>query len=151
MVVPQEVQEAVREVAVELGAEQPPLRARDAPRGVERDHDVAEKRPVVRRRVREREDIRGTVLPSPGAVEASHGGIADDEDRELRLLAPERAQVAAGALAQAPRGGGPTRVLAPGVDGHGRRRSAETSWSWAPAPDASPGPAPASGYSGRAW
>jgi hypothetical protein len=116
VVVTEEVQEAVREVAVELRA-QGALAARGAARGVERDDDVAEHPPGPGSG--EREHVGRAVLAAPAAVESADGGVADDEDRELRLGLAERFEVPLRLRPQPSHRAGTSRVLAPDVDDHG--------------------------------
>ncbi len=130
VVVAEEVEEAVGEVAVELGADRAAILFRRAAGGVEGDDDVAEER--TRAGGRERQDVRRPVLAAPGAVQAAHGGVSHHQHGQLGPLAAKRRQVPPRALAQAAHRGRAAGVLAPGVHDHGPRRSAGTSCSGAP-------------------
>ena len=130
MVVPEQVEEAVGEVAVELGADREALLLGRAVGGVEGDDDVAEERAGAGGR--KRQDVGRPVLASPGAVEAAHGGVPHHEQRHLGAVTAERRQVPARALAQPADRGRAAGVLAPGVHDHGPRRSAGTSCSVVP-------------------
>jgi hypothetical protein len=141
VVVAEEVQDPVRQVAVQLRRERASGGARRAGGGVDRHHHVAEERAA--RRGREREHVGGVILVPPRAVEPADGGVAHHQDRQLGVAPPERGEEAAGALAQPPRRGRAAGVLAAGVDRHGRRRSAfDTSCSVPSAGSGAAGAAP---------
>ena len=60
------------------------------------DHDIAEhvwldmgELPLTQR---ERQDVRGTVLASPGVIEASHGPVADEQDAQFGIRKTETPQ-----------------------------------------------------------
>ncbi len=145
MVVAEQVEQPVCEVAVELRADRPPLLARPPGGGVERDYHVAQERPIPRRlALREREHVGRRVLPAPLAVQGADAPVGDEEDRELRLAAAERGEVGGGAGAEAARGGAPARVLGGESDGHGR----EAIWMAGGGAGSSPARA---GYAGRVW
>ena len=130
VVVAEQVEEAVGEVAVQLGADPAALLLRRAPGGVEGDDDVAEERAGTAGR--ERQHVGRAVLAAPGAIEAPHGGVSHHEQRQLGTVTPERGQVPVRALAQPAYRGRAAGVLAPGVNDHGPRRSAGTSCNGAP-------------------
>lgn len=124
MIVAEQVQEPMREIPVELRADRPPLLPRPASGGVERDYHVAQERPIPRRLgEREREHVGRGVLAAPLPVESADAAVADEQDGDLRVSAPERGEERGGAAAQAAGGGAPARVLRGEADGHGLARS----------------------------
>jgi len=60
------------------------------------DHDIAEhfrldmgEPPLAQR---ERQDVRGTVLATPGVIEGAHGPVADEQDAQLGIRKTETPQ-----------------------------------------------------------
>jgi hypothetical protein len=144
VIVPEEVEDPVREVAVELLRQGPPLRPGTPDGGVQGDYHVAEERPRTRRlRYRKAEDVGGAVLPAPAAVEPADPAVGRHHHGELRVVPGDRREEEAGAAPE-PHGGRATlRVLARDLDVHGfitrctagRASSSRPLW----------------GYSGRVW
>ena len=62
-------------------------------------------------------------FPRHSPVESADAAVADEQDGDLRLFAPERGEERGGAAAQAAGGGAPARVLRGEADGHGLARS----------------------------
>jgi hypothetical protein len=81
VVVAEEVQDPVREIAIQLGVERPALLARGAARGVEGDDHVAEERAGAGGG--ERQDVGRAVAPAVLAVQAPDLVLVDERDREV--------------------------------------------------------------------
>jgi hypothetical protein len=80
VIVSEQVQEAVRQVAVQLPAQSPPGGTRGPARRVEGDHHVPEETAPGGPAARKREHVGGAVHPAPVAVQAEHGPIVHHED-----------------------------------------------------------------------
>ncbi len=145
MIVAEQVQEPVGEIPVELRTDRPPLLARPASGGVQRDYHVAQEGPIPRRLgEREREHVGRGVLAPPLAVEGADPTVPDEQDRHLRLGAAERLEELGGADPQATGGGAAAGVLGGEPDRHGFARS----WMDGGAGASSPA---RGGYAGRVW
>jgi hypothetical protein len=141
MVVTEQMEEPVREVAIQLRTDGAPLGPGATGGGVERDYHVAQERPTTRRlRYREGEDVGGPILPAPGAVQRADPAVADEEDGQLGVAPPHGREVGGRVPAKAADGRGRARALAGHVDDHGLATSWMGGWR-------SPGARP--GYSGR--
>lgn len=127
MVVAEQVQEPVGEVAIELGSDRSPLRPRAPGRGVEGHYHVAEERPSARRfRYREGQDVGRLVLASPLPVQRPDPPVGDEEHRELGVVEPQGREEGLGAGAEAAGGRRAPRVLGGEEDGHGRSTTSFT-------------------------
>jgi len=81
VVVAEQVQEAVREIAVELRAQCTALLARSAACHVQGDHHVSEER--ARAGGGKRQHVGRAILAAPPPVEAAHRRVGHDQDGEL--------------------------------------------------------------------
>lgn len=104
MVVAEEVEKPVDEEPLGLARERRPALRSLAPRGVERDDDVAEEpvgraaRPLA---LREGEDVGRAVAATPAPVQRPHLAVGDEDERELRGGQPDRVEETSGGPAEA--------------------------------------------------
>jgi hypothetical protein len=130
VVVPEEMEEPVGQVEVQLIGEGPPVGAGLPPGGVEGKDDVAEvQRPGGargRRAPGEAEDVGGSVLPPPTPVQVLDAGVCGEEDRELHIVEVESVEEARGPGAETAELPAAARDLGTNLDddptlGHRRR------------------------------
>jgi hypothetical protein len=120
VIVAEQVEEAVRQVPVELVGERPPLATGSTFGRVERHYHVPKVRPTSGRiHQREGEHVGGAILPAPAPVEPADLGVGHHQERELRLGPPQGRQEAPRAAGQPAGHGGAAGVTAAGLDRHG--------------------------------
>jgi hypothetical protein len=148
VVVAEQVQQAVSEVAVELLAHAPPFGPGAPGGGIQGDYHVAQEGPRTRRfRYREGEDVRGPVLPPPAPVQRPDATVRHQDDGELGVPPAHRGQELARPAPEPAESRAPTGVLGGDEDAHRERQALVTSCT----AGASEGAAGARGYSGRVW
>ena len=96
MIVAEQMEQPMNEQLIELNAQRMSSFSCLARSDREGDHDITEhfgldmgEPPLAQR---ERQDVRGTVLASPGVIEGAHGPVADEQDAQLGIRKTETPQ-----------------------------------------------------------
>jgi len=96
MIIAEQMDQAMNEQSFEFNRKRMPRLFRLARCNRNGDHNIAEHVRLNMEETslaqRERQDVRGSVLVTPGVVERAHGPVADEQDAQLGIRKTETAQ-----------------------------------------------------------